>query len=276
MDTFGEEQRRVVKKIVRHGGGHHGGAWKVAYADFVTAMMALFIVLWIVGQSKGVKEAVAAYFKDPTVFQQGSAGILKGGGSSPAPAQPRPAPPAPPPSSGEGDRASLEAAAKSLQEQIHRQTHLAKLEDKIAIEITEEGLRIQLIETAQGIFFDVGSARIKPATQEILGLVATEISRMPNDVVIEGHTDSRPYSGQPSYSNWELSADRANAARRILTGSGLRPEQIASVVGYADRRLAIRADPLDAANRRISVTVRRQEVAARSRAAAGPAAPRGG
>jgi chemotaxis protein MotB len=275
MDTFGEEQRRVVKKIVRHGGGHHGGAWKVAYADFVTAMMALFIVLWIVGQSKGVKEAVAAYFKDPTVFQQGSAGILKGGGSSPVPGQPRPAPPTPP-SAGEGDRASLEAAAKSLQEQIHRQTHLAKLEDKIAIEITEEGLRIQLIETAQGIFFDVGSARIKPATQEILGLVATEITRLPNDVVIEGHTDSRPYSGQPSYSNWELSADRANAARRILTGSGLRPEQIAGVVGYADRRLAIRNDPLDAANRRISVTVRLRETAARARSAAGAAAPRGG
>jgi chemotaxis protein MotB len=261
MQSFGEEQKRVVKKIVRHGGGHHGGAWKVAYADFVTAMMALFIVLWIVGQSKSVKEAVAAHFKDPTVFSQGSAGVLKGGGTSPTPAPSFPAPPAPPapsdpPSKAGSDRANLEAAEKRLKEEIHKQAHLAKLEQKIAIEITEEGLRIQLMETTHGVFFDVGSARIKPATQEVLGLVAAQISRLPNDVVIEGHTDSRPYVGQPSYSNWELSADRANAARRILTGSGLRAEQIASVVGYADRRLAIQGDPLDAANRRISITVR--------------------
>jgi chemotaxis protein MotB len=276
MQTFGEEQKRVVKKIVKHGGGHHGGAWKVAYADFVTAMMALFIVLWIVGQSKSVKDAVAAHFKDPTVLLQGSSGILKGGGPSPVPAPSSPAPPPPPaPAKGDADRSSLEAAEKSLKERIHRQVHLAKLEEKIVIEIIEDGLRIQLMETTQGVFFDVGSARIKPATQEILGMVAAEISRLPNDVVIEGHTDSRPYVGQPNYSNWELSADRANAARRILTGSGLKAEQVASVVGFADRHPAIREDPLDAANRRISITVRFRDPPSRGGKGEGAEAKRG-
>jgi chemotaxis protein MotB len=267
MQIPGEEPRRIVKKIVKHG-GHHGGAWKVAYADFVTAMMALFIVLWIVGQSKSVKEAVAAYFKDPTVFQSGAATILKGGSGTTAPSRPAPpAPPAPPArseggGSGERDRAALEATAGVLKKLIHKETQLTTLEDKIKIELAEEGLRIQLVESAQGIFFDVGSARIKPATHQLLGLIAHEVGKLPNRVALEGHTDSRPYTGQPSYSNWELSADRANAARRILDGSGLRSEQVASVVGYADRRLANPKDAMDAANRRISIIVQYQKGAA--------------
>ncbi len=249
--------RRIVKKKSKHG-GRHGGAWKVAYADFVTAMMALFIVLWIVGQSKSVKEAVAAYFKDPTVFQSGAPSILKGG---PTPEMRLPPPPAPNPDVArrDADRVALEATAAALREQIHGQVHLAKLEDKVKIEIVDEGLRIELVETAQGVFFDVGSARIKPTTLEILGLIGGEVGKLPNHVMLEGHTDSRPYVGPPSYTNWELSADRANAARRILDNNGLRPDQVASVVGYADRRLANRSDPLDAANRRISIIVRFQK-----------------
>jgi chemotaxis protein MotB len=260
-----EVPRKVIKKKGGHG-AHHGGAWKVAYADFVTAMMALFIVLWIVGQSKSVKEAVAAYFKDPSVFQSGAASVLKGGSGAGAPVGPKtPGAPSPPPEperkSRDADRDALEATAAVLREQIHQQAHLARLEDKVKIELAEEGLRIQLVETTQGIFFDVGSAKIKPATQEILGLIGREVGRLPNDVVLEGHTDSRPYVGLPSYTNWELSADRANAARRILDNSGLRPAQVASVVGYADRRLVNRSDPLDAANRRISIIVRFQKSA---------------
>jgi chemotaxis protein MotB len=259
MEPRTEIPRRVIRKQVRHD-GHHGGAWKVAYADFVTAMMALFIVLWIVGQSKAVREAVAAYFKDPSGFQKGSPAILKGGGGSAGSLTPLPAP-APP--SGEGndvkersDRAALERTAASLQEKIHREAHLASLGNKIKIELVEEGLRIQLVETTQGLFFDVGSAMVKPMTREILNIVAQEVAKLPNDVALEGHTDSRPYVGPPSYTNWELSADRANAARRILEASGLRTKQIAQVVGYADRHLANPADPLDAANRRISIIVR--------------------
>ena len=256
-----EVRRKVIRKRGPHG-GHHGGAWKVAYADFVTAMMALFIVLWIVGQSKAVKDAVAAYFRDPTVFQKGSSKLLKGGDGPGAPLASLSAVPESPKGQAEGkaqdDRAALEATATSLRELIHREAHLARLEDRVKIELMEEGLRIQLVETAQGVFFDVGSAAVKPATREILAIIAGEVGKLPNDVVLEGHTDTRPYVGPPSYTNWELSADRANAARRILDGSGLRPGQVAGVVGYADRHLANRADPLDAANRRISIIVRFQ------------------
>ena len=254
MDNSIEAPRKIIKKKAGHG-GHHGGAWKVAYADFVTAMMALFIVLWIVGQSKAVREAVAAYFKDPSGIQRGSASVLQGAGGGAA----LTAPPVPtPPSADErrAERAAFEATAASLREQIHRESRLAQLEDKIKIEITDEGLRIELVETGQGVFFDVGSARVKPSTREILTIIATEVGRLPNQVVLEGHTDARPYVGQPHYTNWELSADRANAARRILDEAGLRRDQVASVVGYADRHLAARADPLDSRNRRISIMVR--------------------
>jgi chemotaxis protein MotB len=172
--------------------------------------------------------------------------------------------PPPPPPDGDGklrdaDRRALEATASALRDQIHRAGHLAKLEDKVTIELLDEGLRIQLVETSQGVFFDVGSARVKPATQEILTLIGREVGKLPNEVALEGHTDSRPYVGPPSYTNWELSTDRANAARRILDAQGLRPGQVASVVGYADRVLANRADPLDSANRRISIIVRFQK-----------------
>jgi len=264
MQKSMDAPRKIVKKKAKHG-GHHGGAWKVAYADFVTAMMALFIVLWIVGQNKGVKDAVAAYFKDPTAFRAGSATVLKGGAGVGAPMG-SPAPTSSPPGGGgtgqpgEADRDALEATATALREQIHREGTLAKLEDKIKIELVENGLRIQLVETMQGVFFDVGSASIKPATREILALIAREVGKLPNDVVLEGHTDSRPYVGVPRYTNWELSSDRANAARRILDENGLRSNQVARVVGYADRQLANRSDPLDGANRRISITVRFRKV----------------
>jgi chemotaxis protein MotB len=261
MAGAGEAPRKIVKKKGAHG-GHHGGAWKVAYADFVTAMMALFIVLWIVGQNKAVKDAVAGYFKDPVGFHKGSPSILKGGagpGGSVAP----PLSPGQPAKAGTeakrpSDRDALEATGAALREKIHREAHLAKLEDKIKIDLAEEGLRIQLVETGQGIFFDVGSAMVKPGTREIIGIIAQEVSKLPNEVAVEGHTDSRPYVGLPNYSNWELSADRANAARRILEAGGLRPDQVAQVVGYADRHLASRNDPWDAANRRISIIVRFQ------------------
>jgi chemotaxis protein MotB len=261
MRETSEAPRRIIKKKGSHG-GHHGGAWKVAYADFVTAMMALFIVLWIVGQSKSVKDAVSSYFKDPTAFQTGAASVLKGGAGAGAPMAPKTPPPATTEGSGtstDADRRALEATATALREQIHSAGHLARLEDKVKIEIVDEGLRIQLVETTQGIFFDVGSAKVKSGTQEILALIGREVGKLPNDVVLEGHTDSRPYVGPPSYTNWELSTDRANAARRILDGAGLRPAQVATVVGYADRRLANRSDPLDSANRRISIIVRFQK-----------------
>jgi chemotaxis protein MotB len=122
--------------------------------------------------------------------------------------------------------------------------------------MVDEGLRIQLVETDPGVFFDVGSSHVKTATRDLLTIIANEIGKLPNDVVVEGHTDARPYAGVPNYSNWELSADRANAARRILEAGGVQPAQVAQVVGYADRQLANPKDPLDAANRRTSIIVR--------------------
>ena len=254
-----ESPRKIIKKVV--GRGHHGGAWKVAYADFVTAMMALFIVLWIVGQSKEIKDAVAAHFKDPSVIHKGSGSVLKGGagpGGSVMPPPPTKPPEGDAQAKEKADRTMLETTAVTLREKIHRETHLANLEKRITIDVVEDGLRVQLLETSQGVFFDVGSATVSPATREILGIVAQEIRRLPNEIAVEGHTDSRPYAGAPNYSNWELSADRANAARRILEANGIPFEKIAHVVGYADRRLVNRADPYEAANRRISIIVRFQ------------------
>ena len=261
MQNSPDAPRKIVKKNRNHD-GHHGGAWKVAYADFVTALMALFIVLWIVGQSKSVREAVAAYFKDPSGFQQqGAPSILRGGAGS---ITPQTLPPREPGTTqeGTGEKAALEATAAALREKIHSQSNLAKLEDKVRIEMVDEGLRIQLVETDPGVFFDVGSSQVKAATRDLLTIIANEIGKLPNDVVVEGHTDGRPYSGAPNYSNWELSADRANAARRILEAGGVQPAQVAQVVGYADRQLANAKDPLDATNRRTSIIVRYSKAAA--------------
>ena len=272
-----ERPRKIVKKTGH--GGHHGGAWKVAYADFVTAMMALFIVLWIVGQSTAVKEAVAGYFKDPVGFtKSGGKGVLKGGtGPGGAVVPPQSSPPATGPGSTppaeKSDRAALEATAAALKAQILGAGQFEKFKDKIQIEVVDEGLRVQLLDTGQGDFFDVGSASVRPATRQLIALIAHEVAKLPNDIKVEGHTDSRPYAGKPDYSNWELSADRANTARRILEISGVRPEQVASVVGYADRHLANAADPFDAANRRISIIVRPRQGAAGGKAAHPGAVP---
>jgi len=244
--------RIVVKKKKAHGGGHHGGAWKVAYADFVTAMMALFIVLWIVGQNKQVKEAVAGYFKDPGAFSAGaqSPGILPGSGRPETTPQGsekrRPAEEA----SGEIDR--LRAEGKKIEGIISTAPVFEKFKDKIQVIVSSEGLRIELIENSVGVFFDVGSANLKAETVSLLKLVATELGNLPNPVIIEGYTDARPF-GTGSYTNWELSTDRANKARKILEDGGLREGQVVEVRGFADRRLNIPQDPLDASNRRVSI-----------------------
>lgn len=245
----GPPPRRIVKKR-GHGGGHHGGAWKVAYADFVTAMMALFIVLWLVGQDEDVKKAVAGYFTDPTAFKEGGLGVAPGGIGA-APAEPRPAEP-----DLARDLRALDAAGRSLRAGLQADPTLAPLLDRIEIRLDDEGLRIELVETGEGAFFDVGSATVKPATEQAVSLIAREVARLPNSIAVEGHTDSRPFVGAPHYSNWELSADRANAARRLLEEAGVPPARITQVVGYADRRLADARDPYDASNRRISVLVR--------------------
>jgi chemotaxis protein MotB len=251
MNTNEEVKIRVVKKK-GHGGGHHGGAWKVAYADFVTTMMALFIVLWIIGQNDAVKHAVAAYFKDP------SNAVM------PGPSKPVPVPgvsadekPAEVEAKAAEER-TLQEAAKKIQELTEKGGGFEDLRDQIRIAITSEGLRIELMERDGLPFFEIGSAvlvhPLKPLLEKLEDILAT----LPNPVAIEGHTDSRRYSVKRNYSNWELSVDRANSARRVLEAAGLPPERMERVVGHADKMLFVPDDPMHASNRRITLLVRRQ------------------
>jgi len=239
------------RKASRHG-GHHGGAWKVAYADFVTAMMAFFLVLWIIGQSPAVKAAIAGYFRDPGLFQEMVAkGIIPGGTLGPTPDAP------PMPESQAFDlieRKALEATGERIKSLL-KEADLEPLENQIEITVSRDGLRIELLEAGDSTFFDTGSAVLAPATSRVLGIIAGELGKLANDVIVEGHTDSRPYTGE-AYGNWELSTDRANVARRVMQSAGLRDGQVHGVQGYADTFLRNPADPLDASNRRVSIIVR--------------------
>ncbi|MEW5974637.1 MAG: flagellar motor protein MotB [Acidobacteriota bacterium] len=239
----------IVKKINR-AHGHHGGAWKVAYADFVTAMMALFLVLWLVSQgSKQTKQAIGQYFRDPGVFDSAKSGLLPGDRGITESSKPDEA-------SGDGNAmAALQEMAKSLQETFNSLQKFEAIRNQIQIAVTKDGLEIQLVEKANRVFFDVGSAHPKDYTRDVLIEVAKEIGQQGNRVTISGHTDRRPYSNDASYSNWELSTDRANCARRLMVSSGLNPEQVASVSGYADTRLLDPKNPYADANRRITILV---------------------
>jgi chemotaxis protein MotB len=247
----------IVKKKKAGHGGHHGGAWKVAYADFVTAMMAFFLVMWLVGQSKAVKSSVAGYFRDPGIFDQAkSDGPIAGGDLK---LDPEAAPPRDAGIDGnglaDGERAALEDTAKRIKEQLALSPDLRSLGKQIEIQITRDGLRIELVDAERQTFFASGSAALAPGTEKVLELIAHELGELKNSIVIEGHTDSRPYAVTDLYSNWELSADRANAARRIMERSGLHAGQVRGVRGYADRQLRVADEPLDARNRRVSVIV---------------------
>jgi chemotaxis protein MotB len=247
---------RIVKKKKSHHAGH-GGAWKVAYADFVTAMMALFIVLWIMSQSQSIRMNVAQYFKNPGLLP-GAMGLLETsdiGGEMPTPGHSQelqtPSPIHPDLTSGRG---ALEEVKKRITEVIAQLPELDRLKDQVLLEINNEGLRIELLDRENSHFFDVGSANLKGETQEMLKHIAQELGKLPNRITVEGHTDSRPY-GTKNYTNWELSADRANAARRLLEEDGVKPGQITSVRGCADQQLRNPQDPMDVQNRRVSILV---------------------
>jgi len=227
----------IIKKKGGHG-GHHGGAWKVAYADFVTAMMALFIVLWLLNSSKQVQEAIGGYFKDPT-------GTSKKVGSNMA-------------GSGENfvlTRDNMPKLKEQLQQAVKQMSDFEKLKSHIEMTVTTEGLRIELSESATGTFFDSGSAKLNSDGRELLMTLSQELGKLPNKLSIEGHTDSQPYAPSATYGNWELSSDRANAARRVMQSNGIRADQVTQVRGFADQRLRKPDAPLDPSNRRISVIV---------------------
>jgi chemotaxis protein MotB len=230
----------IIKKKAPHA-GHHGGAWKVAYADFVTAMMALFIVLWLLNTSKPVKEAIAGYFRDPS----GTAGKL--GTSSEGPGEkfiPTPVP--------NEDMGKLK---DEIEKAMRRLPNFDKFKNQIEIKVTPEGLRIELLESATGTFFDLGNRNPNSNGSELLDMLAGELGKLPNKISIEGHTDSKPFSGKKDYGNWELSTDRANSARRLMQEQGLGDKQVAQVRGFADQLLRVPKNPNDPSNRRISLIV---------------------
>ena len=227
----------VIKKKGAHG-GHHGGAWKVAYADFVTAMMALFIVLWLLNTSQKIQKAVGGYFRDPSGTAERIGSDMSG--------------------SDENfvlTKDNMEEIKDQLEKKIREGPDFEKLKNNIDLTVTNEGLRIELTESATGTFFDSGSTKISSDGTELLDALASELGKLPNTIAMEGHTDSKPYSSGSTYTNWELSTDRANAARRLMLLHGIRADQVTQVRGFADQRLRKKEDPLDPSNRRISLIV---------------------
>jgi chemotaxis protein MotB len=235
-----EEAKRpiiIIKKKGGHG-GHHGGAWKVAYADFVTAMMALFIVLWLMNSSKQIQVAVGGYFKDPT-------GTSKKVGSNQI-------------GSGENftlTKDDMPKLKEELQKAVRQVANFDKLKNQIEMTITSEGLRIELLESSSGTFFESGKPGLNDDGRGLLVALAEQLGKLPNRISIEGHTDAKPYATKGDYGNWELSSDRANSARRLMQAAGLRLDQISQVRGYADQKLRVPGNPLEPSNRRISLIV---------------------
>jgi len=231
----------IIKKKVSHG-GHHGGAWKVAYADFVTAMMALFIVLWLLNSSQQIKEAVGGYFKDPTGTAKNVGSDMTGAGENFV-----------------VSKDNMEQLKEQLQKAIREVPNFDKLKNHIDMTVTNEGLRIELSESATGTFFDSGSPKISGDGSELLTTLAQDLGKLPNKLALEGHTDSKQYTEGSSYGNWELSTDRANAARRLMMQHGVGGNQVTQVRGFADQRLRKKDEPLDPSNRRISLIVQYTE-----------------
>ena len=241
----------IVKKIKKAAHGHHGGSWKVAYADFVTAMMAFFMVMWILGMDDQTKKAIEGYFSSPVGFKKGysSGSSPLASGSSPAAVK----------------RESIQLALRQVQEKrflavqenlrsrIDSMALVGKLRAKVEVTVSRAGLRIELIEDEHGdTFFPISSAVMTEQGHLALNAIAQDLVNLENPVVIEGHTDAARYASA-SYTNWELSADRANAARRILETYGLKTDRIIEVTGLADKQLRYPTEPLNPSNRRISI-----------------------
>jgi chemotaxis protein MotB len=301
-----------VKRIKKVAGGHHGGAWKVAYADFVTAMMAFFMVMWLVtAVSKDQRAAIFDYFKNPSMEpgksakpapgQMGPGGastaVINLGGGLDAPktsmkkteaigatVMTSPAPPIDLKSdeqkAAEAEEArkllekkQLDALMDDLKEAISKSQALQPFKDQLLLDITPEGLRIQILDAQNRPMFDLGSARLKPYTNDILREVTSYLRTVPNRLSVTGHTDTTPYAGITGYTNWDLSTDRANAARRSMESAGLETERIARVVGLASSVLFDKEHPRSAVNRRISIVVMTEQAEHDAQKTDLPAAP---
>ena len=283
----------IIKKVKKVSGGHHGGAWKVAYADFVTAMMAFFLLLWLLNVTTDEQKAmISAYFApaDPRIATStsGAGGVMGGTTMSPDGAMTsnrNPISQQRDPSEGVGkedgedgvnkmtteeekeieamdkvDDKAFDNAAEQLKKAIEDQPELKELAQNLLIDMTPEGLRIQIVDQEGKPMFETGSAKPLPAAQKLFNLVNTVIKPLPNKISLRGHTDSVPYGKDATYTNWELSSDRANASRRVLLADGLAIDRIENVQGKADREALVPNDPANARNRRISVILLKQSI----------------
>jgi chemotaxis protein MotB len=265
----------IVKRIKKGGGGHHGGAWKIAYADFVTAMMAFFLLMWLLGSTtKGDLNGISEFFKTPLkVAMSGGSGsgdsssVIQGGGAdlSRRNGQVKRGDTDP-----ERKTYDLKAAKAALEKEeaarlktlkakieatIEANPLLKKYKNQLLLDITSEGLRIQIVDEQNRPMFALAKAELQPYTRDILHVIGIVLNEVPNRIGLSGHTDSTPYSSDTGYSNWELSADRANASRRELVTGGMSDAKILRVVGLAAAAHLDRQDPFNPINRRISIIV---------------------
>lgn len=261
-----DEQPIIIKRKKVIAAGHHGGSWKVAFADFATAMMAFFLVLWLTATaSPEQKLAVEGYFKDPVGFTEGgsrnpvdlegSASVVNESSADVESSQIQIKDEVVDKLSETLEQRRMEELFQELKERIEQNKTLQEFKDQLLIDITDEGLRIQIVDRSSRPMFDSGRAELKYYSQNILFELAKTLGSVDNRLSITGHTDSTPFGGRPGYTNWELSADRANTARRALVAGGVRPEQIARVVGLSDSVLFDKDDPTAPVNRRISIIV---------------------
>jgi len=266
----------IVKRVKKVAGGHHGGAWKVAYADFVTAMMAFFLVMWLVGTgTKQEKAAIAEYFKNPSAFNgkaqnPGMSSLGPGGAAdkmiptSNAMAIPGGVGPDAGQKKSEAeekadaearDKRQLTALKQELEAAIEKSLALAPFKDQLLIDLTPEGLRIQIVDKLNRPMFDLGGVTLKDYATEILKELGAVMAGEDHRIAISGHTDETPFHAQDGYGNWELSSERANAARRALIKGGLEEAKITRVVGLAASVPFDKTDPRSPVNRRISIVV---------------------
>jgi chemotaxis protein MotB len=269
----------IVKKIKKGGHGHHGGAWKIAYADFVTAMMAFFLLMWLLGSTtKEEKQAISDYFQNPSPISGpggASTSMIKIGGGKDVtysegdtkrgsnqdekPNKDKETKP----EVGQitqNDKERLLQLKKELEEAIDASEALKPFKEQLLLEITKEGLRIQIVDKENRPMFASGSSTLQPYAAQILREIGQVINQVPNRLSLSGHTDATPYGGTSQfYSNWELSADRANASRRALTSGGMSEEKVARVVGLSSAVLFDKTNPVNPINRRISIIVLNKE-----------------
>lgn len=287
-----EQQPIIVKKIKKGGDGHHGGAWKVAYADFVTAMMAFFLLMWLLNMTPQEQLTALAHYYDPvhpkvSDSQSGAGGVLGGLTMSPEGAMASASQPVSHPRQNNTPRQmarqpdihggsdstemakeilkreeekKFEETKEAIERAIQESPELREMANNLIVDMTPEGLRIQVVDEEGRSMFPSGSAQMFELTEQLLRKIAEIVEPLPNELSVRGHTDATQYAPGATYTNWELSADRANASRRVLLDAGLPPERLNNVVGKADTDPLLPDDPTNARNRRISIILLKEEL----------------